>query len=118
MTEIKNLINEIKQYKNYPTTMDIATGEIPLTAFFPGGSGTFNNSETISDKKIMVLGQDWGMKQWYGEDKNKGEGPFQSILKKAFDTNLFSIRYNRNRKIRLVNADRRSISFNELSEIK
>ena len=61
MTEIEYLFDELKQYQKYPT-MEMVTGEIKGHSFFPAGKGTFDNSETISNKKIMILGQDWGMK--------------------------------------------------------
>ena len=48
-------------------------GEITGVAFFPGGKGTFNNENIISDKKIMILGQDFDCKDNFEVSKNNGK---------------------------------------------
>ncbi len=80
MTEIEDLINEIKRNRNYFTTMEIVTGEIKGFSFFPGGKGTYydseespDKSEKISDKEYMILGHDWGTLSYYNKDMNKPE---------------------------------------------
>jgi hypothetical protein len=58
MDEIQLLFNEIDKL-SYPDSMKMVKGEIEGRAFFPGGKGTFSNGNTVSDKDIMILGQDF-----------------------------------------------------------
>lgn len=64
MNEIDFLLKLVCSYK-YPESMFCINGEITSVAFFPGGKGTFDHSNTISDKPIMVLGQDFDTKGNY-----------------------------------------------------
>lgn len=74
MTDYQKLFEELKQLQ-YPDTMiPIPIGDNILThGFFPGGKGTFNNDETISDKNIMILGQDFDCEKNYKAIKNNQE---------------------------------------------
>ncbi|HEY6082996.1 MAG TPA: hypothetical protein VIU45_06025 [Chitinophagaceae bacterium] len=57
MNEIESLFSIVDKY-NYPRdTMVKIPSRISGVAFFPGGKGTIDNSNSISDKEIMVLGQ-------------------------------------------------------------
>ena len=85
MNEIKLLFEKLDKL-TYPDTMFEIRGEILRKAFFPGGKGTLDNSDTISDKNFMILGQDWGTKKWFDEDKLKGE---ESIIKSPTWRNIF-----------------------------
>ena len=58
MTEIDILLTQARNLA-YPASMMPALQMIKGRAFFPGGSGVLDNSMTVSDKPIMVLGQDF-----------------------------------------------------------
>jgi len=58
MNEIDVLFAKVKNL-TYPDEMKVIAGEISRIAFFPGGKGTYDKSATISDKKVMVIGQDF-----------------------------------------------------------
>jgi len=65
MTEIETLIVKLDTFP-YPDSMDMVKAEIPGLAFFPGGKGIYHdNDETISNKKIMILGQDFDSETSY-----------------------------------------------------
>ncbi len=72
MTEIELLFNKIDKYP-YPETMLKVCGEIKGRAFFPGGKGTFDNSNNISDKRIMILGQDFDCEKNFNISLVNGE---------------------------------------------
>ena len=58
MTEIDLLYTQLRKL-SYPDSMQKIGGELTRgRAFFPGGKGTLDNSDTISNKRIMILGQD------------------------------------------------------------
>ena len=61
-SEIQELFDEIRKFDKYPLTMAPICGEIADIAFFPGGKGIYY-SENISDRKIMILGQDFGIEK-------------------------------------------------------
>jgi hypothetical protein len=73
MDEIQSLFNKIEKL-SYPGSMRMAKGEIEGLAFFPGGKGTFSNGNTVSDKDIMILGQDFDCETNFAiSKKNKKE---------------------------------------------
>ena len=72
MTEIETLIQSLQKFP-YPDSMKMVKGEILGRAFFPGGKGTFDLSDTISDKQIMILGQDFDCETGYAKSKNQGK---------------------------------------------
>jgi hypothetical protein len=91
MTEIDLLFERLKKIdeSSYPDGMYPIQGGISVPAFYPGGKGTYDNSGKISDKKIMILGQDFGSRNQYlklkerGREnikKNKTWGPLLSFL--------------------------------------
>jgi len=86
MTEFEQLKAELSKL-HYPDTMAEALCEVKGHAFFPGGKGTFDNSEQISNKDIMVLGQDFGHKKYYdevvtnGEESETGSKTWNNLLK-------------------------------------
>jgi len=53
--------------------MQRIAGKIKGTAFFPGGRGTTDGSETISNKPIMVLGQDFDTVEKFNKDVEADE---------------------------------------------
>ncbi|MCX6278631.1 MAG: hypothetical protein NT004_11095 [Bacteroidetes bacterium] len=71
-TESEHLFEEIKKYDFYPESMTRIAGEINNVAFFPGGRGTFDNSEYISDKPIMIVGQDFDSFKNFERSRNAG----------------------------------------------
>lgn len=74
MTELEQLFDNTKDNKAiYPKSMQWIAGEITGIAFFPGGKGTFNNDDTISDKQIMVLGQDFDTWDNFNKSKENGQ---------------------------------------------
>jgi len=58
MIEIQQLFSRTETL-SYPHTMIKVVGNIEGRAFFPGGKGTFENDENISNKSVMILGQDF-----------------------------------------------------------
>jgi len=58
MTDIQKLSTKLNSI-SYPDTMIPINREIKGRAFFPGGNGTFNGEENISNKSVMFLGQDF-----------------------------------------------------------
>ena len=52
MTDFELLIKKIDEI-SYPSTMTKISGEIKRSAFFPGGKGTLDKSENISEKEII-----------------------------------------------------------------
>jgi hypothetical protein len=48
MTEIETLVAQLDTF-SYPDSMAIVKAEITGLAFFPGGKGTYNCDETISN---------------------------------------------------------------------
>lgn len=61
MTDIEKLLKKIHAL-NFQDTDDIQIirGGVRGVAFFPGGKGTYENDDTLSNKDIMILGQDFG----------------------------------------------------------
>lgn len=72
MTEIELLYQEVDKLE-YPDSMIKTKGEIPGRAFFPGGKGTFDNSDQISDKSVMILGQDFDSEKGFKKSLLQGE---------------------------------------------
>ena len=72
MDELQPLFSRLDKI-SYPDTMIMVGGEITGVAFFPGGKGTFNNENIISDKKIMILGQDFDCEDNFKVSKNNGK---------------------------------------------
>lgn len=72
MTDIQKLFNKIKTY-SYPETMISINGEISGQAFFPGGKGTFLNDDDLSNKDIMILGQDFDGERNYNISLQRGK---------------------------------------------
>jgi uracil-DNA glycosylase len=73
MTDIKKLLGRIDAIK-YPADMKMIRGEVRNRAFFPGGKGTYDeNDDTLSNKDIMILGQDFGT-----------ESSFEKVRKQKF----------------------------------
>jgi len=73
MTDFEKLKFELNKVNSYPDEMQKIFAEIKGRAFFPGGRGTFQNDETIANKSIMVLGQDFDTKSKYEAAKENGE---------------------------------------------
>ena len=86
MTDFQLLKAELHKL-HYPPTMSEALCEVAGLAFFPGGKGTYDNSETISDKDIMVLGQDFGHEKYYadvvkdGKESETGSKTWSNLLR-------------------------------------
>lgn len=60
MTEIQILFKETDRINSYPSEMIRVSGEIQCPSFFPGGKGLIDPEDSIvSDKNVMVLGQDF-----------------------------------------------------------
>ena len=70
--EINLLFEEIRKFSNYPEGMTRICGEISGTAFFPGGKGTLENSDPISDKPFMILGQDFDTLENFNKSMERG----------------------------------------------
>ena len=71
MAEIKVLLDNL-DLLTYPDTMVKVKGEIPGLAFFPGGKGTFDNKFSLTNKNIMVLGQDFDSEKNYETSLQNG----------------------------------------------
>ena len=72
MTEIDLLYNQLKKLQ-YPYSMQKIGGELMKgRAFFPGGKGTLDNSDMISNKRIMILGQDQDNEENYKKNIVRG----------------------------------------------
>lgn len=72
MNEIKLLFERLDNF-TYPDNMKLVKGEIVGEAFFPGGRGLINtNDNTISNKKIMILGQDFDCETNFEISKENG----------------------------------------------
>ncbi len=56
MTDIEKLINGLTFTSNTMTSVKCG---IKGLAFFPGGKGTTDNTSDLSNKPIMILGQDF-----------------------------------------------------------
>ncbi len=58
--------------------------------FFPGGRGTSDRSEIVSDKKVMVLGQDYDTEEVFnkGEEKRGGNKTWQGLDKLLDDLEI------------------------------
>lgn len=57
MTELEQLKSRVEQL-NYPSTMLKINGEIEGVGFFPGATGMTGASKKVSEREIMILGQD------------------------------------------------------------
>ena len=67
---------------SYPSgVMRMINGEITGKGFFPGAKGTSDCSTSISNKKVMVLGQDQDNEAGYQKSKNKGEETYSPTWK-------------------------------------
>lgn len=74
MTDIEKLLIKLDEIKTYPNQMRKVRNGISGLAFFPGGRGLFNKNDTsISDKEIMILGQDFDTLEKYRAAENKDE---------------------------------------------
>jgi uracil-DNA glycosylase len=80
--EIDFLFEKVKKLK-YPEFMIQVCDEINGRAFFPVGKGTFNCDHLISNKKIMVLGQDFDCEKNYLPMKEniKTNATWRNLLK-------------------------------------
>ena len=72
MTDIEKLKEQLNKLSSYPERMKKINLEIKGRAFFPGGKGTFANDEIISNKEIMILGQDFDTQKKYEVAKANG----------------------------------------------
>lgn len=72
MTDIQNLFDRL-DILSYPDTMKGVKGEIRGRAFFPGGKGTCDNRESLSNTRIMVLGQDFDSEKNYNLSVKNGQ---------------------------------------------
>lgn len=96
---IKYLFNALRTIRGYPDGVEQVPKLLCSTAFFPGGSGLWNkppkkmlprilrpsrpffsNSKlpTMPKRKIMILGNDFGLKDWYKETLNNPYGNLNS----------------------------------------
>jgi uracil-DNA glycosylase len=73
MNEIESLFERIDKFPYPAKTMIMVKGEINGLAFFPGGKGTYNNGSTISDKEIMILGQDFDCEDNFNVSRHNGK---------------------------------------------
>lgn len=64
MTTVKKLFDALDDL-TYPKTMKKVKGEISGLAFFPGGKGTFDNIDNLTNKSIMIIGQDFDSEKNY-----------------------------------------------------
>ncbi len=87
MNEIQLLFDMLDTFP-YPDTMKMVTGEILGQAFFPGGKGIFNDGNIISDKEIMILGQDFDCETNYKKSKDQGK---EDIVKNPTWRNLLAV---------------------------
>jgi len=86
MTDTAKLFDRLKQIK-YPQTMIGVQGELSGRAFFPAGRGTFDNDESIEDKNIMILGQDFDCETNYANTLKIGH---EDIVKNHTWRNLLA----------------------------
>jgi hypothetical protein len=86
MTDTANLFDRLKDIK-YSQTMIGVQGELSGRAFFPAGRGTFNNDESIADKNIMILGQDFDCEDNYANTLKIGH---EDIVRNPTWRNLLS----------------------------
>lgn len=87
MTDISKLEDKLKDLK-YPNLMTLIKEKIPGRAFFPGGTGLFNeNDKSLSGKDIMILGQDFDCETNYQKSLEAGE---ENITKNPTWRNLLS----------------------------
>ena len=66
----------------------ISKGEMKRTAFFPGGRGLFDQDDSISNRKIMVLGQDFDCEANFHKSIQQEEG---DITKNPTWRNIFKL---------------------------
>jgi hypothetical protein len=84
-TDIQKLFDELKKFNKYPVSMSKIFGDIKGVAFFPGGKGIYY-SESLSDKKIMVLGHNFDTEKNYlkyvdeGSEDVKKNSTWRNIL--------------------------------------
>lgn len=72
MTDVDKLFDRIDKFR-YPATMIQVKNEIRGLAFFPAGTGTFSGDKNLSDKNIMILGQDFDCETTYQNVTLKAE---------------------------------------------
>lgn len=93
MTDTETLFAHARQL-HYPDTMQMIAGEISGLAFFPGGRGTYNNDETLRDKDIMLLGQDFDTEENFekaraaGQEDKKKNATWRNLLALLKETNV------------------------------
>jgi hypothetical protein len=88
-TEIDTLMVELRKIKSESKQMEMVHCGIKGLAFFPGGRGLFKmDDETISNKEIMILGQDFDTLEKYQIAVQNGE---EDVLKNKTWRNLSSI---------------------------
>lgn len=87
MTEISSLLTQVRKL-SYPASMKPVAGEIKGRAFFPGGKGTFDDTSIISDKPIMVVGQDFDVEANFRKAEAAGQ---ENIKKNATWRNLLAL---------------------------
>lgn len=73
MNEIELLFQELSKYDKYPIKMKKILGEIKGIGFFPSAKGIFTPDNTISNKEIMVLGQDGEAELDFKQSINNGQ---------------------------------------------
>lgn len=72
MTDFQVLFEKALRIKYPEEVMVQVEKPLPQQAFFPGGRGTIDNSESISNRTIMCLGQDWGTYDDFLKDQVNG----------------------------------------------
>ena len=78
--EIDILITHLNNINSYPETYKKVLCEIKGVGFFPGGKGLWNSSETsISDKSIMILGNDFGGQKEFDSSVKNGHENINSL---------------------------------------
>jgi hypothetical protein len=93
MTDIEKLFAKQEPFL-FPETMVKVKGEIPGRAFFPGGKGTYDNSDDLSNKDVMILGQDFDCEKNYlktleaGFEDTQKNATWRNLLKFLHDVNI------------------------------
>jgi hypothetical protein len=71
MSEISKLFSQLSELQ-YPSSMQAVCNEIEGIAFFPVGRGLYNfGDQNLSDKKVMILGQDFDTAENFLKVKKK-----------------------------------------------
>jgi hypothetical protein len=86
MTDTDKLFDRIDSFP-YPDSMALVAGDIPGVAFFPGGKGTFDNKGDLTNRDIMILGQDFDCEKNYQKAFQAG---YEDTRKNATWRNLLA----------------------------